>query len=335
MKFITGISKAIWLLIIFFHLIQKCYFQNILLSSTKNFHNNKKHDIKKQKETFQYHLEGSYQFHHQNISDTVDKLNSIRLTDEYQNSNKQPLLPLRNTIATTTIAATIEFPFTQVENINKIPSINYQLHNHHQSTIKPQKLQTKMNFMTRLKRSKDQKNENSLEELLKNMKLQTSSLLTTATKISTEKVTEIPLISFSQQLSSSKLSSSSLLPNHQFDITISENYDNKSNYHEDYDTITTTALTIDKLQPISNFKNNSNDDNLTICFHEDDKLHMDCIISENETCFGDPEYCNYTYDEYMKAIHAYMFPTTSEWILICSHMVVFIMGLVNKNKIIK
>lgn len=56
-----------------------------------------------------------------------------------------------------------------------------------------------------------------------------------------------------------------------------------------------------------------------------------CIIDHNITCVGEREYCNLTYDEYIILLYDYIYPTTPEWILICSHLVVFIMGLVSFN----
>lgn len=51
---------------------------------------------------------------------------------------------------------------------------------------------------------------------------------------------------------------------------------------------------------------------------------------DNITCVGDPAYCNYTYDEYVQMLHDYITPTVPEWILICSHAIVFFIGLVSK-----
>lgn len=51
--------------------------------------------------------------------------------------------------------------------------------------------------------------------------------------------------------------------------------------------------------------------------------------THNETCVGEPEYCNYTREEYIKMLYDYIFPTTGEWILIGCHSAVFIIGLVS------
>lgn len=57
----------------------------------------------------------------------------------------------------------------------------------------------------------------------------------------------------------------------------------------------------------------------------------DCVIDHSIHCVGDPEYCNLTQNEYMKLLYDYIWPTVPEWILICSHLVVFLMGLVSAN----
>lgn len=63
------------------------------------------------------------------------------------------------------------------------------------------------------------------------------------------------------------------------------------------------------------------DFNSSTCYHGD---------ADNITCVGDPAYCNYTYEEYVQMLHDYITPTVPEWILICSHAIVFFIGLVSK-----
>lgn len=55
----------------------------------------------------------------------------------------------------------------------------------------------------------------------------------------------------------------------------------------------------------------------------------DCVIDHSIHCVGDPEYCNLTEHQYMQLLYDYIWPTVPEWILICSHFVVFLMGLVS------
>lgn len=59
-----------------------------------------------------------------------------------------------------------------------------------------------------------------------------------------------------------------------------------------------------------------------------------CIIDHNITCVGDPIHCNLTYDEYLDMLLDYIYPSVPEWILISSHAVVFVMGLV-RNEVLR
>ncbi|CAH2057388.1 unnamed protein product, partial [Iphiclides podalirius] len=47
-----------------------------------------------------------------------------------------------------------------------------------------------------------------------------------------------------------------------------------------------------------------------------------------EPCVGSPEFCNLTRDEYVTMLKEYIYPQTYEWVLIGTHTVVFIVGLV-------
>lgn len=48
----------------------------------------------------------------------------------------------------------------------------------------------------------------------------------------------------------------------------------------------------------------------------------------NETCVGAVEYCNMPEDEYKQMLLEYIYPQFYEWVLICIHTIVFIIGLV-------
>lgn len=65
----------------------------------------------------------------------------------------------------------------------------------------------------------------------------------------------------------------------------------------------------------------------TICNENEDE---NCTIDHNLICVGDKQHCSLTYEEYTELLNNYIYPTTNEWILIVSHMIVFIMGLVSK-----
>lgn len=57
-----------------------------------------------------------------------------------------------------------------------------------------------------------------------------------------------------------------------------------------------------------------------------------CQIDHTKVCVGDPLYCNLTRDEYTELLNDYIAPTPTEWILIFSHSIVFLMGLVSIRK---
>ncbi|XP_073962534.1 orexin/Hypocretin receptor type 1-like [Choristoneura fumiferana] len=49
---------------------------------------------------------------------------------------------------------------------------------------------------------------------------------------------------------------------------------------------------------------------------------------ENVTCVGDAEYCNMSREEYTEMLNDYIYPKPYEWVLIATHSVVFVVGLV-------
>lgn len=50
--------------------------------------------------------------------------------------------------------------------------------------------------------------------------------------------------------------------------------------------------------------------------------------STDESCVGDPEYCNMSHGEYIKMLNDYIYPQPYEWVLIATHAIVFIIGLI-------
>ncbi|XP_050073866.1 neuropeptide SIFamide receptor-like [Anopheles maculipalpis] len=80
----------------------------------------------------------------------------------------------------------------------------------------------------------------------------------------------------------------------------------------------------------SNTAVNLNDHNDALCDDDSDQMEYNenCFIDHNVTCVGDPDFCNLTYSEYRQLLMDYIYPSTGEWILIASHTVVFLMGLV-------
>ncbi|XP_058831451.1 orexin receptor type 2-like isoform X2 [Topomyia yanbarensis] len=76
---------------------------------------------------------------------------------------------------------------------------------------------------------------------------------------------------------------------------------------------------------------NLDNHNDVLCDKEEydvEEYNENCFIDHNVTCVGDPLYCNLTYEEYRQLLMDYIYPSTGEWILIASHTVVFIIGLV-------
>lgn len=89
--------------------------------------------------------------------------------------------------------------------------------------------------------------------------------------------------------------------------------------------VTTTELFWNQSSTVDYMENSIE----TTCFENS----PDCVIDHSTTCVGDVAYCNLTEQEYMKLLYDYIWPTVPEWILICSHIVVFLMGLVSVSNL--
>lgn len=50
-------------------------------------------------------------------------------------------------------------------------------------------------------------------------------------------------------------------------------------------------------------------------------------LDANETCVGDESYCNMTEQEYKNMLNNYIYPKAYEWVLISTHSLVFVTGL--------
>lgn len=61
---------------------------------------------------------------------------------------------------------------------------------------------------------------------------------------------------------------------------------------------------------------------------------LECVIDHSLVCVGDPVFCNLTKEEYEQLLFDYISPTIPEWILIFSHIVVFLMGLVSGHSLL-
>ncbi|CAB3244867.1 unnamed protein product [Arctia plantaginis] len=47
-----------------------------------------------------------------------------------------------------------------------------------------------------------------------------------------------------------------------------------------------------------------------------------------EPCVGDPDFCNMDREEYIQMLNDYIFPQPYEWVLIATHAIVFVIGLI-------
>lgn len=70
---------------------------------------------------------------------------------------------------------------------------------------------------------------------------------------------------------------------------------------------------------------------------EDFKLNENQTMNETiiiEKCVGDVQFCNLTKEEYVEMLNNYIYPYTYEWVLIGTHTVVFIAGLVGNALVV-
>ncbi|XP_068624900.1 orexin/Hypocretin receptor type 1-like [Battus philenor] len=81
-----------------------------------------------------------------------------------------------------------------------------------------------------------------------------------------------------------------------------------------------------KIDVETNYDNeNKTKEDLTI---EETTEFYDQYNFTEEPCVGDPEYCNMTKEEYMKMLNDYIYPQPYEWVLIATHAIVFVIGLI-------
>lgn len=70
---------------------------------------------------------------------------------------------------------------------------------------------------------------------------------------------------------------------------------------------------------------------------EDFKTNQNQIVNVTtvtEGCVGDAQFCNLTKEEYVEMLNNYIYPHTYEWVLIGTHTVVFIAGLVGNALVV-
>lgn len=58
------------------------------------------------------------------------------------------------------------------------------------------------------------------------------------------------------------------------------------------------------------------------------------VTTVTEGCVGDDQFCNLTKEEYVEMLNNYIYPHTYEWVLIGTHTVVFIAGLVGNALVV-
>lgn len=99
----------------------------------------------------------------------------------------------------------------------------------------------------------------------------------------------------------------------------------------DYNTSTSPFPKLQEFVASSSDYLSENLSNLTFVTTCSPESH-DCVIDHNKVCVGDPMYCNQTEDEYREMLRDYITPSIPECILIFSHIVVFLLGLVSDGK---
>lgn len=58
------------------------------------------------------------------------------------------------------------------------------------------------------------------------------------------------------------------------------------------------------------------------------------VTNVTEGCIGDANFCNLSKEEYVEMLNNYIYPHTYEWVLIGTHTVVFIAGLVGNALVV-
>ncbi|XP_045505083.1 orexin/Hypocretin receptor type 1-like [Colias croceus] len=66
----------------------------------------------------------------------------------------------------------------------------------------------------------------------------------------------------------------------------------------------------------------------TTSVYEDTTVYYESYNYTDEPCVGDPEYCNMTREEYFLMLNEYIYPQPYEWVLIATHAIVFVIGLI-------
>lgn len=94
------------------------------------------------------------------------------------------------------------------------------------------------------------------------------------------------------------------------------------------DKTTLNSVTIDDFTTINNVTDRNESDVEFGRLIDSAEDLTDYVNGTEEPCVGDPEFCNMTRDDYIEMLNDYIFPQPYEWVLIATHAIVFIIGLI-------
>lgn len=129
---------------------------------------------------------------------------------------------------------------------------------------------------------------------------------------------------------------------HNNDITFSEFKDNpKINYLRQIRSLNASTDEVTKIKE-ENITNTINKEDSKLNLNDKDKMvanrtaideeltteYFETSNFTEEPCIGDPEYCNMTKEEYLTMLNDYIYPHPHEWVLIATHAIVFVIGLI-------
>ncbi|KAL0812120.1 hypothetical protein ABMA28_009498 [Loxostege sticticalis] len=107
-----------------------------------------------------------------------------------------------------------------------------------------------------------------------------------------------------------------------------ENVYNDLRFRRSTNTNETKEISEQEYILLNNSKENKTEDEFGSIVKEDTTVDYDMFNYTDEPCVGDPEFCNMTKEEYMEMLNEYIFPHPYEWVLIATHAIVFVIGLI-------
>lgn len=115
----------------------------------------------------------------------------------------------------------------------------------------------------------------------------------------------------------------------------SRNYNNKiikrsANFTEDLINDEFLELNVNKTKTTNNEMDASKGNETKEVTSDEDSTteFYDQYNYTEEPCVGDPEFCNMTKEEYLLMLYDYIYPQPYEWVLIATHAIVFVIGLI-------